>query len=148
MGSFAGFLPLVSFKTAAYQSGAASQHIISAKQVWRTALKTTGRLFEQLALKETQQVQFKLVLRSSAFISAKRVWRTVLKSTERLFEQLMTTEAQLLKTTGRLFEQLALKETQQVQFKLVLLHIKSTRRFIWTIIHIVLPISSILKESH
>ncbi|OQC56325.1 MAG: hypothetical protein BWX52_01730 [Bacteroidetes bacterium ADurb.Bin013] len=90
MGSFAGFLPLVSFKTAAYQSGAASQHIISAKQVWRTALKTTGRLFEQLALKETQQVQFKLVL----------------------------------------------------------LHIKSTRRFIWTIIHIVLPISSILKESH
>jgi len=41
MGTFAGFLPLVSLKAGANQSGAASQHIICAKQVWCTALKST-----------------------------------------------------------------------------------------------------------
>jgi len=49
-------------RTAESQSGAASQHKISAKRVWRTALKSTGRLLENLLLTEAELLKVRLVL--------------------------------------------------------------------------------------
>jgi len=45
-----------------FQDGAASQRIISAKRVWRTALKTTGRLLENLLPTEAELLKVRLVL--------------------------------------------------------------------------------------